>query len=495
MDKFIVKKGKVKQTFSQKREEFVKSFGSIYDDDVTEEKDVRRDSLGLAIELTRAEYGSLDGAIAYSRLYDHLNIASDDIFTLAVPMLYISSLIYTMAALRKVMKEKESADELEKKELILGENEEATDRKTLFKPEIEASALHDFILLNEKRLEESEIIDQSQFATELNVRAIMGLKGLQEAYISCMDDKNETSEMVYGVCVNRKHKRITVAFRGTVFALLTHRDAGTDADARKGWEEIPDDLRDDVGGKKFMAIHNGFQKYMNEKIGKIVGVIKPLLEEAESKYSLFVTGHSLGGALATFGAFKLATHPDLKGHLANPVVCISFASPYVGDQDWANAFEALEKRGRIRHIRFSNRSDLVPTIPNRFFLSFLPPGLEKLWFSRVIQTGLLSLWPSKLIHTGTNIFLEDRDHFSVGRPVDKHLLLNEQHCCGALCPPADYLKMHSNDVCWDRMQGNEDRLKKLTINRLYETDSSGRYYYTGQLVDGDFAIDTNKKID
>lgn len=49
---------------------------------------------------------------------------------------------------------------------------------------------------------------------------------------------------------------------------------------------------------------------------------------------------SLGGALATFGAFKLATDKRLQTFLVNkPVICISFASPRVGDPNWGNAFE------------------------------------------------------------------------------------------------------------------------------------------------------------
>lgn len=195
---------KEKETFSQIRKQLVRSFGSkIFEDDAGQEEVVETDWLGRPIRLTREAVGNIDAAIAYSRLYDHLNIASDDIFTLAVPMLYISSLIYTLAELRKVVKEKNEAKILVRKDLILNGTEQITDETTIFKPEIEASALHEFILLNEDKLEESKIIDQSQFATELNVRAIMGLKGLEESYIACMDDKNSTSEMVYGVCVNR----------------------------------------------------------------------------------------------------------------------------------------------------------------------------------------------------------------------------------------------------------------------------------------------------
>jgi hypothetical protein len=58
------------------------------------------------------------------------------------------------------------------------------------------------------------------------------------------------------------------------------------------------------------------------------------------------TRNSLGASLSTYAAFKFATDDRLSGYrmkrdgiTLKPVVCISLASPLVGDQTWADAFK------------------------------------------------------------------------------------------------------------------------------------------------------------
>jgi hypothetical protein len=46
-----------------------------------------------------------------------------------------------------------------------------------------------------------------------------------------------------------------------------------------------------------------------------------------------------------------------------PIVNISFASPYVGDSEFQQHFEALEKQGKIRHLRVTNEDNVVSLAP------------------------------------------------------------------------------------------------------------------------------------
>jgi hypothetical protein len=78
-----------------------------------------------------------------------------------------------------------------------------------------------------------------------------------------------------------------------------------------------------------------------------------------------VTGHSLGAALATLFAFLIAAEPD--SVIPKPVTCISFGSPYVGDESFRLAHQTLESLGKLRHLRVSNYQDMVTLVP---FLSF-----------------------------------------------------------------------------------------------------------------------------
>jgi predicted lipase len=70
--------------------------------------------------------------------------------------------------------------------------------------------------------------------------------------------------------------------------------------------------------------------------------------------TVFVTGHSLGGALATLAAL------DLRISLGLPDVrVVSFGSPRVGNDIFSKWFE--EEIGP--HWRFTHNRDIVPSVP------------------------------------------------------------------------------------------------------------------------------------
>ena len=101
------------------------------------------------------------------------------------------------------------------------------------------------------------------------------------------------------------------------------------------------------GGK----IHSGF----DEAFSQLSIEIQTLLNEDEfTNKPLFITGHSLGGALATVATKKL-TH---KGGIA---ACYTFGSPRVGDVDWTTNI-------KTPIYRIVNAADPV---------TMLPPGDRK----------------------------------------------------------------------------------------------------------------------
>ena len=74
--------------------------------------------------------------------------------------------------------------------------------------------------------------------------------------------------------------------------------------------------------------------------------------------NLYITGHSLGAALA-FLAF-----PDLSQNVGDidNVTMYNFAGPAVGDSDWVSAYEGEYALNRVS-IRIVNTNDLVPMLP------------------------------------------------------------------------------------------------------------------------------------
>lgn len=98
----------------------------------------------------------------------------------------------------------------------------------------------------------------------------------------------------------------------------------------------------ELGGK----IHSGF----NEAFNKLAIQIQEDLNKPEYQDKpLFITGHSLGGALTTIAAKKLT-------HRAGIAACYTFGSPRVGDPKWTEGI-------KTPIYRIVNAADPVTMLP------------------------------------------------------------------------------------------------------------------------------------
>jgi predicted esterase YcpF (UPF0227 family) len=190
---------------------------------------------------------------------------------------------------------------------------------------------------------------------------------------------------VYSVVKDTSSKRIIVAFRGTS---PDSRDWSTNLNATLKRLETPVLVRDKMEGrlKERVLVHHGFHDYLFdnedaqenghdvERFDKIVSDIKAAIN-GEEGYSVYITGHSLGGALATMLSFKLAgaDGPEFDA-IPRPITCISWAAPMSGTTGTRTATEHMEKMGLLRSLRMCHPEDIVPTVP---FLSFLRTRLMK----------------------------------------------------------------------------------------------------------------------
>eukprot|EP00816_Leptocylindrus_hargravesii_P006831 CAMPEP_0196815034 /NCGR_PEP_ID=MMETSP1362-20130617/47458_1 /TAXON_ID=163516 /ORGANISM="Leptocylindrus danicus, Strain CCMP1856" /LENGTH=480 /DNA_ID=CAMNT_0042191867 /DNA_START=19 /DNA_END=1458 /DNA_ORIENTATION=+ len=182
------------------------------------------------------------------------------------------------------------------------------------------------------------------------------------------NDRYPHSEIVYGIAIQEKMKRICVFFRGTVnlnnwgHNLMRHRVAFPNPVQ----EEYPE--REDT-----VMIHNGFSKYLffkrrdnnkskyDEIVEKICEIGKEKFSDQGGDLTVVVTGHSLGGALATI--FGLYASADERLPHSSPVRLFTYASPYVAGQAFANAFRHQEESKKLVHARLYNKKDLVAHIP------------------------------------------------------------------------------------------------------------------------------------
>lgn len=147
------------------------------------------------------------------------------------------------------------------------------------------------------------------------------------------------TDLQCGIYINDETKKIIVSFRGTT-----------------SFEDKLADL--DVAETKFFGkikVHSGFydQLFKSEVYHTFYNKFIELIN-SKDLYEIFITGHSLGAALASLFTFRLATSLDRKINI------ISFASPKVGNYYWKQAFD---KNQKINNLRVMVSSDPIPLTP------------------------------------------------------------------------------------------------------------------------------------
>jgi len=121
----------------------------------------------------------------------------------------------------------------------------------------------------------------------------------------------------------------------------------------KGTGRAPDDAVIDLDGEQVSMtgikgqVHRGFRTQAEAIIKKI----DPFIGAARGK-KLFITGHSLGAAVATI----LSAY--LKGKGLDPLL-YTYGSPRAGDEDFVKAYVD------ITHYRHVYQHDIVPIVPGR----------------------------------------------------------------------------------------------------------------------------------
>lgn len=138
-------------------------------------------------------------------------------------------------------------------------------------------------------------------------------------------------------------KTIVVLFKGT--------------DSLDDWKVNFDaKLSDAHEDNKKIKVHNGFyDTLLEDKEGgvKIFNTIKSIIGDQGDDIDLVITGHSLGGAMATLFAYKVHEEFNIQGvHV--------YGSPRVGNKHFA--YDYNNKLSNVT-IRFWNGADVVPSVP------------------------------------------------------------------------------------------------------------------------------------
>lgn len=141
--------------------------------------------------------------------------------------------------------------------------------------------------------------------------------------------------------ISRNGTQAYVAYNDE-FAVLAFR--GTEADRMK-------DIRADAKATQTMCptggrVHSGFR----EQYDDVEGQLERVLENPQVKGKpLFITGHSLGGAVATIAARRLSAEHKI-------AACYTYGSPRVGTEEWVTQI-------KTPIYRIVNSADPVPMVP------------------------------------------------------------------------------------------------------------------------------------
>ena len=151
---------------------------------------------------------------------------------------------------------------------------------------------------------------------------------------------DESTDLQIGITINDEQKHLAVVFRGSESLTDWYYDL----------QVYKMNLKDDIW------IHSGFYKQLHtDNIHKcIISKVKSILD-IHPDYKVFVTGHSLGGALATLFGYILSHE------ITNHVTVVSFASPRIGNKPWKKSFEQKEN---LKHYRVTNNRDMITATPN-----------------------------------------------------------------------------------------------------------------------------------
>lgn len=130
---------------------------------------------------------------------------------------------------------------------------------------------------------------------------------------------------------------VVIAFRGT----QSDPDWISDAQVyQRSFPYVP----------KSGLVHDGFLSIYESCRDSILKTYQSLPKHK----TLYITGHSLGGALATLHAIDMAANSPFK-----QVVMYNYGSPRVGDTTFKRVYRSLVPYS----IRFVNTDDLVPKLP------------------------------------------------------------------------------------------------------------------------------------
>ena len=169
------------------------------------------------------------------------------------------------------------------------------------------------------------------------------------------DTESKIREIVQRI-VQRRHR--TPVFIGFVIAsaksnIIAFRGTQTQIEWWRNIQATQKKYTNLQTGQQYGKVHQGYLKIVREQIGS---TLIETVRQLDPTIPCYITGHSLGGAVATLSAIEIALNvPKIREQLQ----LYTYAAPRVGDRTFAQAHSKFIPNS----YRIVNLSDSVPLVP------------------------------------------------------------------------------------------------------------------------------------
>jgi Lipase (class 3) len=180
---------------------------------------------------------------------------------------------------------------------------------------------------------------------------------------------------------------VIVAYRGTEPTNLISWLTDVEVHAKDPAKIV---LAGGSGGSSSFDVHAGFYRNVRATRYEVLNTLKlalagrSILGDDEEPVgtrpgleALYLTGHSLGGAMAAILGLMLMTDPDYRDTIGRRLRAVyTFGQPMIGPSSLGAAYDRIPAEHRVPVLRYIYRNDPVPRVPPRQTGSFAHFGNE-----------------------------------------------------------------------------------------------------------------------
>lgn len=169
------------------------------------------------------------------------------------------------------------------------------------------------------------------------------------------DAESKIREIVQRIAQRRHRTPLYIGFVITSAKsnIIAFRGTQTQIEWWRNLQATQKEYLDPITGKQYGWVHEGYLEVMrNQIIETLISTVRQL----DPTVPCYVTGHSLGGAIATLSAMEIALRvPEIR----EQIQLYTYAAPRIGDRTFAQAHSQLIPNS----YRIVNLSDSVPLVP------------------------------------------------------------------------------------------------------------------------------------